>query len=67
MNVASFVAGYRLGHDGKPPALSKDMLERELIDIETRVPSYTDIDDAGWAWHLIGWTVGQAFAEYHMP
>jgi hypothetical protein len=71
MNVEAFVAGYRLGHDGQPPAFSMSMLEHELADVESdKPPTSTDwASDQDWAWHLIGWTVGQAIVMHglHWP
>lgn len=62
MNVASFVAGYRLGHDGLAPAIHEATVEHELSDIESDNPGDTHEHD--WAWHLIGWSVGQAVAAH---
>lgn len=64
MNVDAFVAGYRLGHDGHSPALQEATLMRELDDIESTKPNANNEHD--WAWHLIGWSVGQAVAQHRM-
>jgi hypothetical protein len=70
-NLAAWVAGYRLGHDGQPPALSKEMLEQELLDIESdkrREDPLRYVDPSGHDWlsHLQGWAVGQAFAAHQI-
>lgn len=64
MNIASFVAGYRLGHDGHAPALYEASLEHELNDVE-RGTGFVG-NDHDWAWHLIGWAVGQAIAQHRI-
>lgn len=66
---AAWVAGYRLGHDGLPPALSAPQLEQELSDIESEKPpaeGAVDTIDHDWFWHLQGWAVGQAMAQHQI-
>jgi hypothetical protein len=67
MNIAAFAAGYRVGHDGHPPLLPALAIEHQLEDVEAHPlrPLGPDNDD-DWAWHLIGWTVGQAVAVHQM-
>ena len=68
MNIEAFVAGYRLGHDGQPPALSIPMLENELKAVESdKLPSSVDwASEYDWAWHLLAWTTGQAIALHEI-
>ncbi len=65
-NLAAWVAGYRLGHDGLPPALSVTTVLQELADIEASPPPSGNVEDHYWLWHLMGWTVGQAIAQHQI-
>jgi hypothetical protein len=65
--AAAWVAGYRLGRDGKPPAMSIDMLEHELAAVEgDNSPSDETFKNYDWLWHLMGWSVGQEVGAYHL-
>jgi hypothetical protein len=66
MNAAAFAAGYRAGHSGQPPAISADMAEHALEAIEAHPLRPLGPDDDEWAWHLIGWAVGQAIAQHRL-
>lgn len=65
--IAAWVAGFRLGHDGKAPAISGAMLERELKDIESYQPGAVAGDiDHDWVWHMMGWSAGQGIAVFEI-
>jgi hypothetical protein len=66
MNIAAFAVGYRLGHDGQPPAVSVDIAEHALEAIEAHPLRPLGPDDVDWAWQLIGWAVGQAVAQHQL-
>jgi hypothetical protein len=61
--LAAWVAGFRLGHDGLPPALSIKMLEHELDAVDGNPADAKNYD---WLWHIMGWTAGQAIAISEM-
>ena len=63
MNIRAFVTGYRQGREGLPPLATVGMTEQELADLESEKPPESAHE---WAWHLIGWTVGQAVALHEM-
>lgn len=64
-NVQAWVAGYRLGRDGKPPAVSPDAAERELKAIEETDGEVLDTM-LDWMFHMQGWNVGQGIAQFEI-
>jgi hypothetical protein len=61
--VKAFLFGYRQGREGLPPAASVEMTQKELADLESASPPPSAHE---WMWHMIGWSVGQAEAQFEM-
>lgn len=61
--LKAFVLGYRQGREGLPPDAPVSMTEQELADLESANPPPSAHE---WMWHMMGWTCGQAEAEFEM-
>ena len=66
MNIKAFVIGYRQGREGMDPTATVEMTLHELAVLESVSLSNLPNKTQDWAWHLIGWTVGQAVARHGM-
>jgi hypothetical protein len=62
MNKEAFISGYQQGHDGKPPIVPSDMMERLIEDLSSETP----LGDNDWVWRLIGWGIGQLVAMHEL-